>query len=136
MKYVLFLTRQALASYNSLHMWVRQHNIHPDEVFVLHTDDAPVKEFERIVKMIVPSVSVKSIKISQENLDDVIKALQKVGVYEKDVVDITGARRHMVLALMGIKCRVVFLHLRNYKYSNDPLLLRPPDAHRLLEVSL
>ena len=52
-----------------------------------------------------------------------------------DIIDITGARKMMILSLMGIKnVDIVYLFLRDMRFSNTPFMMRPISIQNLMEV--
>jgi len=82
------------------------------------------------------NIPIDKIKLSTNSIEDVRKILEDV-VESGDIVDITGARKMMILSLMSLsEIKVVYLLLRDMRYSGVPFMMRPLTVQEHMEVKI
>jgi len=94
-------------------------------------------QLEKMIKILYQvnrkEVEIRSIRI-EENIEDMKKILENI-VEEGDVIDITGARKSMILGLMDVKgIKIIYLLLKDMRFSSYPFTMRPLSLQRLMEV--
>ena len=93
---------------------------------------------EKRIKMLY-KVNVKEVVVVKRKIGEEISTLRKILldiVEEGDVIDITGARKATILALMGVEnVKITYLMLRDMRFSSYPFMMRPVSLQRLMEVS-
>ena len=95
-------------------------------------------EMEKRARMLY-EVNGREVTFVKRKIGDEISTLRKILldiVEEGDVIDITGARKAAILALMGVEnVKIAYLMLRDMRFSSYPFMMRPLSLQRLMEVS-
>ncbi len=140
MKYIFFVSREPWSSFNSIYAYLKTKKKHPDEFLALYSDQKNMKTVERMLKVLHNTMKItlnlKKIKIPEDRLEEMESIITKE-VREEDVIDITGARKLMILSLLkisGVKVNVVYLYLKDMRFSSLPYMARPIQSQELLEV--
>jgi hypothetical protein len=88
-----------------------------------------IEEYHREIK-------IRKIRISSTSIESVKKTITSIA-REGDIIDITGARKMMILSLMPLHgIRVTYLQLRDMRYSGAPFMMRPLGVQEHMEVRL
>ncbi len=139
MKYIFFATREVWPAFNSIYAYIKLKGKYPSKFVALYTDEnvmrAVEKKLEVIYRTLGREFSLTKLRVS-EDYETVMSTLQDI-IAEGDIVDITGARKGMILGLLGIKnVKVVYLRLDDMRFANKPFMMRPLSIQSLSEVEL
>ena len=140
MKYVFFVSREPWASFNSIYAYLKMGDGKIGEFVALYSSEENMKRVERMLTILHKSLGrelkLKKIRISEDSVEDMGKILESV-VSEGDTVDITGARKLMILSLFRLRgVRVVYLFLQDMRFASQPFMMRPLNLQRLEVVEL
>ena len=139
MKYVFFVTRDPWSSFNSIYAYTKIKGNYPSEFLVFYTDDKNMAQVERMLYRIYGEMKkeaeIRKVKIESEDLEDFKKRMEEIE--PGDIVDITGARKIMILAVSSLKnVRIVYLYLRDMRFSSLPFMMRPLAVQSFEEVEV
>ena len=139
MQYLFFVSREPWASFNSIYAYVRTRG-KIDELVALYSSEENMKKVERMLTVLFRSygneLKLRKVRIPEDGVEDMGKMLESI-VHEGDVVDITGARKLMILSLLRLRgVKVVYLFLQDMRFSSLPFMMRPLNFQRLEEVDL
>ena len=140
MNYVFFVTRDPWASFNSIYAYTKIRNSYPDNFLALYTDDENMSLVERMISRFYGEIGrdleFKKRKIDSESMEDYRKVIEGE-IQPGDIVDITGARKIMILAVSELKdVRIVYLYLKDMRFSSLPFMMRPLSVQSFAEVSV
>ena len=137
-KYILFVSREIWPPFNSLYAYIKIKKEFPREVVLLYTDENIVQKIERKIKKLY-QIHEKDIILRKRKINQEISFIRKILLdilEDGDIIDITGARKAMILALVGVEnIRIVYLHLYDMRFSEYPFMMRPLSLQKLMEVS-
>ncbi len=138
MRYIFFVTREPWASFNSVYAYIRIKDRMPDEYVALYSDEESMKNVGNMLEIMYNALGKKlkmeKVRIPDASVEDLAKILGNL-IAEGDIVDITGARKLMILSLLGIRgITVVYLYLQDMQFSALPFMARPLSVQRLVEV--
>ncbi len=137
MKYIFFVSREIWPPFNSIYSYTKIKKEFPSEFLSFYTNERNMRKVEKMIKILYEKngkiAKIKKIK-AMENVDLMRKVIRDM-IEEKDIIDITGARKMMILSLIGIKnVNIVYLFLRDMRFSNTPFMMRPLTIQSLMEV--
>ncbi len=137
MKYIILVSREVWPSFNSLYAYTKLKGIYPKEILILYSDPQCAFQLEEKIGILYRendrNLNVRKMKID-ENLEEMRRIVEDV-VEEGDVIDITGARKSMLLAFLDVrKVRIVYLFLGDMRFSSLPFMMRPISLQRIMEV--
>jgi len=140
MKYVFFVTRDPWASFNSIYAYIKIKNVKPSKFLALYTDEKNMKSVHHMLSTLYEKIGkdfeMMKIKIDSDDIEEHRRILAD-HLEEGDIVDITGARKIMILALSGIKgVKIVYLYLRDMRFSSHPFMMRPMSVQSFAEVEV
>jgi len=129
MKYLFFVSREIWSSFNSIYAFLKIRHEYPTEFVAIYTDESKMRIVERMLLSLYTNVGrdlkMRKIKIGDGSVDEYRRVIEDV-VDEGDIVDITGARKIMILSLTGIKgIRITYLYLADMRFSSLPFMMRP-----------
>ena len=139
MKYIIFVSKDVWPAINSFCAYVKLRKRYPKNIVILYSHLKAGEILDKKIRIIYESLnkeaSIESVKI-EEDVENV-KAIVKNVVENGDIIDITGARKSMILALMHLtNVKVVYLHLADMRFSEHLFLMRPMSLQRLMEVDI
>ncbi len=137
MKYIFFVSREIWPPFNSIYSYTKIKKEFPGEFLSFYTNEGNMKKVEKMLRILYEKngkeIKIKKIK-TIENVDSMRKMIGDM-IEKGDIIDITGARKMMILSLMGIKnVDIVYLFLRDMRFSNTPFMMRPISIQNLMEV--
>ena len=90
---------------------------------------------ERMIKILYNKKDVKIRKIRiEEDIEDMKKMLENL-IEDGDTIDITGARKSMILGLIDVRgVKIIYLLLKDMRFSSYPFMMRPLSLQMLMEV--
>ncbi|NPA75290.1 MAG: hypothetical protein GXO25_04325 [Euryarchaeota archaeon] len=140
MKYIFFVSREIWPAFNSIYAYVTLKREFPDRFVALYTKKENMYTLESMLMSLTAelgkNIPIDKIKLSTNSIEDVRKILEDV-VESGDIVDITGARKMMILSLMSLsEIKVVYLLLRDMRYSGVPFMMRPLTVQEHMEVKI
>ena len=140
MKYVFFVTRDPWSSFNSIYAYTKIKGKYPSEFLAFYTDDKNMAQVERMLSKVYGKMKkeaeIRKVKVESENLADFKKRVAEE-IEPGDIVDITGARKIMILAVSSLKnVRIVYLYLRDMRFSSLPFMMRPLAVQSFEEVEV
>ncbi len=139
MKYILFVSREMWPPLNSLYAYSKIKGVFPSQVIILYTDEDVMRKIEDRIKRLY-EIHGKILNLKKRKVSYEVSSLRKILldiIEDGDVIDITGARKAMILSLMGIEnVKVTYLFLKDMRFSNYPFMMRPLSLQKLMEVSL
>lgn len=137
MKYITFVSREVWPAFNSIYAYTKLKNTFPPRILVFYTDAGTAEKLEEKIRVLYrengKNASIQKVKIddSVEEMKEIIKSLVENG----DTIDITGARKSMLLALMDIRnVEIVYLLLKDMRFSSYPFMMRPLSLQTFSEV--
>ncbi len=137
MKYIIFVSREIWPAFNSIYAYTKLKGEFPSKIVLMYTEGEIARTLEKKIKVLYREhgryLNIQKIKIdnSIEKMNTVLKDI----VEEGDILDITGARKSMLLALMDIKnVKIVYLMLRDMRFSKHPFMMRPLSLQEFSEV--
>ncbi len=139
MKYVIFVSKDIWPAINSFWAYIKLKRNYPKNIVILFSylkaGELLDKKIRIIYEILNKEVSIKTLKID-ENVEGMKNVIRDV-VENGDVIDITGARKSMILALMHLSnVKIVYLHLRDMRFSERAFLMRPLALQDLMEVQI
>ncbi len=138
MKYILLVSREMWPAFNSLYAYTKIKGVFPREVVILYTDENIAREIESRIRMLY-EINERELVLRKRKVSQSISIMRKVLMdilREGDVVDITGARKAMILALAGVEnVKITYLFLQDMRFSEYPFMKRPLSLQKLMEVS-
>ncbi|GEM_PF-2557933 len=140
MRYIFFVSREPWASFNSIYAYARLKKEKPSEMVALYSSEENMSRVCKMLQILYDNLGwelkIKKIKIGDSNIEALRKIMMNI-ISEGDIVDITGARKLMILSLLGIRgIRVIYLHLQDMRFSSRPFMMRPLNLQELMEVNL
>ena len=140
MRYIFFVTREPWASFNSVYAYIRTKDRIPDEYVALYSDEDSMKNVSNMLNIMYNALGkklkIEKVRIPDASVEDLAKILENL-IEEGDIVDITGARKLMILSLLGIRgIIVVYLYLQDMRFSSLPFMARPLSIQQLVEVEI
>ncbi len=137
MKYIILVSREVWPSFNSLYAYTKLRGIYPREILILYSDPECASKLEEKIKILYrendKNLSIRKMKIDG-NLEDMRRVAEGV-VEEGDVIDITGARKSMLLAFLDVRnVHIVYLLLMDMRFSSMPFMMRPLSLQKIMEV--
>lgn len=140
MKYVFFVTRDPWASFNSIYAYTKIKGEYPSEFLSFYTNSKNMELVEKMLSKLYDEINknlnMKKVKIDSESLEDYRRIIES-DIESGDVVDITGARKIMILAVSGLKdVRIVYLYLKDMRFSSLPFMMRPLNIQSFEEVEV
>ena len=140
MKYVFFVTRDPWASFNSIYAYTKIKGDYPSKFLTFYTNDENMELVEKMLSRyyseINKNMKMKKMKIDSESMIYYRKIIESE-IESGDVIDITGARKIMILALSGLKgVRIVYLYLKDMRFSSLPFIMRPLSVQSFEEVEV
>ncbi len=137
-KYLLFVSREIWPAFNSLYAYTKLKENFPREIVLLYTDEDVAKSVEIKIKKLY-EVNQKELVLRKRKIGSSISSTRKMlldMVEDGDVVDITGARKTMILSLVGVEnIKITYLFLQDMRFANYPFMKRPLSLQKLMEVS-
>ncbi len=138
MKYITFLSRDIWPAFNSIYAYTKIKGHFPKKIVLLYSQGDMVGDIEKRIRILY-QVNGKEVTLIKRKIGEEITTLRKILldiVEEGDVIDITGARKATILALMGVEnVKITYLMLRDMSFSSYPFMMRPVSLQRLMEVS-
>jgi hypothetical protein len=136
-KYITFLSREVWPPFNSLYAYTRIRGKFPGEIVILHSGGGEIERLERMIEILYRAnnreAKIRKIRIGDE-IGNMMEKLKTI-VEEGDIVDITGARKSMIIGLMDIRgIKIIYLLLRDMRFSSYPFPMRPLSLQSLMEV--
>ncbi len=140
MKYVFFVSREIWPSFNSIYAYTAIKNFFPLEFLAIYTDDKNMRKVEKMLRALYAAheknfeiVKIRVRGNSVLHIEQVIQEHLSTG----DVIDITGARKLMILSLLHLNnVKIVYLLLRDMRFSGKPFMMRPVSLQEMMEVSI
>ncbi len=137
MKYITFVSREVWPAFNSIYAYTKLKNAFPKKILIFHTDASMAEKLEEKIKVLYKE-NGKSVSIQRVKIDDSVEEMKKIIkdlVENGDTIDITGARKSMLLALIDIRnVKIVYLLLKDMRFSGYPFMMRPLSLQEFSEV--
>ncbi len=138
MKYIIFLSKDIWPAINSFCAYIKLKKEYPENILILYSssnEEILEKRIKDIYRLISKNVQIRKIKID-ENVDTLKNLIESI-VDEGDIIDITGARKSMILAFMHLKnLKIVYLHLKDMRFSQRKFMMRPMALQKWVEVEI
>lgn len=137
MTYVCFVTRDPLITFNSLYAYARVRSF-PRKILVFYLDDKNLEKFLSVVRYFY-EIYDKEVEIKSRRIIDEFRDIgEELRNLEEVVIDITGARKSQIIAIMSVlrKGRIVYLRLEDMNYAGLPTMMRPLSAQKIMEVNI
>ncbi len=139
MKYIIFVSKDIWPAINSFCAYIKLKREYPKDIVILYSSLKEGESLGRKIKILYNALNkeakIEKIKI-EENVDSVKNAIKDI-VDEGDTIDITGARKSMILALMHLSnVKIVYLRLSDMRFSESAFLMRPMALQELMEVQI
>ncbi len=136
--YIFFVSREIWPAFNSIYAYAVLKKTFPENLIALYIDEENMRVVERMLHALYEEngriLNLKKVRI-QGDYREAVKAVLEDVVREGDVIDITGARKIMILSLLSLHgVRVVYLLLRDMTFSGTPFMMRPLSVQSLEEV--
>ncbi len=137
MKYITFVSREVWPAFNSLYAYTKLKGKFPENILIFYTDTDMGKKLRDKINVLYREngkrADVQMVKIN-DSIEEMSKLMKEL-VSKGDIVDITGARKSMLLALMDIKkVLIVYLFLKDMRFSSYPFMMRPISLQIFSEV--
>ena len=138
MIYIAFLTRDPLTTFNSIYAYTKTRGF-PKKILILYTDEGLLNKLLSSLKLLF-EIYGKDISISTRKIENDFSDIKEVfeSIKEEFIVDITGARKSQIIALMSYlrRGKISYLKLEDMKYAHLPFMMRPMPVQRIMEVNL
>ncbi len=139
MKYIIFISKDIWPAINSFCSYTKLKREYPKDIVILYSSLTEGESLGKKIKILYDAlnkeVKIEKIKI-EENVESVKNAIKDI-VDEGDIIDITGARKSMILALMHLgNVKIVYLRLADMRFSERAFLMRPMALQKLMEVQI
>jgi len=138
MIYIAFLTRDPLTTFNSIYAYSKTKGF-PKKILILYTDEDLLNKLLSPLKFLF-EIYGKEVSISTRRIEDDFSDIKEVfeSIDEDFIVDITGARKSQIIALMSClrRGKISYLKLEDMKYSHLPFMMRPMPAQKIMEVNI
>jgi len=134
-KYITFLSREIWPSFNSIYAYTKIRGRYPKEIVIFYSTLDMALRLERMIKILYNKKDVKIRKIRiEEDIEDMKKMLENL-IEDGDTIDITGARKSMILGLIDVRgVKIIYLLLKDMRFSSYPFMMRPLSLQMLMEV--
>ncbi len=139
MQYIFFVSKEPWSSFNSIYAYVRLRGHFPKTLIAFYSDEKSMKLIEDMLSILYENYDkkydLKKVRLP-ENFEDMIKIIESY-VQKGDLVDITGARKFTILSLMHLHgINIVYLQLKDMRFSTSPFMMRPLSLQTLMEVKI
>ncbi len=139
MRYILFVSREPWASFNSIYAYVKSKEDFSSDLIAFYDNEENMRKVENMLRILYRAYG-KELKMEKIKIPDNVEDMKKIieeHVKKGDTVDITGARKFSILSLLGVKnVTIVYLYLQDMQFSSLPFMMRPYNLQRLMEVNI
>lgn len=138
MTYVCFVTRDPLTTFNSIYAYAKLRAF-PQKILVFYTVERNLHRFISLINALYEAYN-RDIEISTRKIEDEFKDIgEEIKKIKGDIlIDITGARKSHIIAIMSTlrKGVIVYLRLEDMSFSKIPMMMRPLSLQKIIEVAI